>query len=149
MQTITEINIVKATSRQRQEVINLLAEEHLPTADLPAQLDNFFVAADNHKVIAAIGLETYADCGLLRSMVVNKAYRNRHIAASLVNAIEALAKDSGIACMYLLTETAAVYFEKKGYEKIDRNDVPEAIKVSSEFSSVCPVSATVMKKQLA
>lgn len=149
MQTINKIDIVKAGPQHRQAIIDLLTEEHLPTADLPAQLDNFFVVADNDKVIAAIGLEQYVDCGLLRSMAVNKAYRNRHIAASLVNAIEALAKDSDIACMYLLTETAATYFEKKGYKKISRADAPEAIRASSEFSSTCPVSATLMKKSLA
>lgn len=149
MQTINKIDIIKATPQRRREVIDLLAEEHLPTTDLSAQLDNFFVATDNNKVIGAIGLEKYNDCGLLRSMVVIKAYRNQYIAASLVREIETLAKDSGIICMYLLTETAAAYFENKGYEKISRLDAPETIKASSEFSSVCPVSATVMKKQLA
>lgn len=149
MHTITDISITKATQQRRQAIIDLLTEEHLPTADLPFSLDHFFVAAENDKVIAAIGLEQYADCGLLRSMVVHKAYRNQHIAAKLVKAVEELAKASGISCMYLLTETAALYFEKKGYQKISRSDAPETIRASSEFSSVCPVSATVMKKQLA
>ncbi len=148
MQTVNKIDIIKAAPQHRQAIIDLLTEEHLPTTDLAARLDYFFVVTDNGKVIAAIGLEQYIDCGLLRSMAVNKAYRNRHIAALLVKSIETLAKDSGVACMYLLTETATAYFERKGYEKINREEVPEAIKASSEFSSVCPFSATVMKKQL-
>ena len=50
--------------------------------------------------------------------------------------------------MYMFTETAPQYFERKGYEKISRDSVPKSIHASSEFSSVCPVSAIVMKKSL-
>jgi amino-acid N-acetyltransferase len=54
------------------------------------------------------------------------------------------AKEKKLKAIYLLTETAKGFFEKKGFKEIKREDVPSEVKASSEFSSVCPVSATVM-----
>lgn len=140
--------ITQAYPGQRQAIIQLLQAEGLPVEDLPASFEHFFVAIDNEKVIGAIGLERYGDCGLLRSLVVDKAYRNKSIASLLMQALEKSAADMGITTMYLLTETAPQYFAKKGYQKCGRDDVPAELKASSEFSYVCPVSALVMKKQL-
>ena len=148
MNTIDQISITKATATQRQAIIELLQAEGLPVDDLPASLDNFFVATDDSLVIGAIGVELYGDCGLLRSMVVDKDHRNQNIASRLVRELENHAKTNGIQCMYLLTETAPQYFERKGYQKITRDKVPVQLKKASEFSHVCPVSATVMKKPL-
>ena len=149
MNTINRIQITKAGNHYRQSIVSLLQSEKLPVDDLPSQLDNFFVAIEAGKVIGAIGLEQYDNCGLLRSMVVNNEYRNQSIASRLVRELEENAQNSGIDCIYLLTESAQGYFEKKGYEKISRTDVPKSIQASSEFSNVCPVSAIVMKKAIA
>lgn len=66
----------------------------------------------------------------------------------LLQLLEQTATNSGVTTMYLLTETAEKYFNKKNYQVITRNEVPQALFQSSEFSHVCPVSATVMKKDL-
>lgn len=95
-----------------------------------------------------IGLEHYDGAGLLRSMVVHPAYRNRQIAERLVQQLEETASFSGITALYLLTETAEKYFSRKGYQTITRSEVPPLLMQSSEFSHVCPASATVMKKEL-
>ena len=148
MTTIQSIKIVKAKEDQRQSIISLLQSEKLPAEDLPVSLDNFLVALEGDEVVAAIGLEQLANCGLLRSMVVNKEHRNRSIASGLVKELESDALVLGINCIYLLTETAPLYFERKGYKTVKRDETPEAIKASSEFKNVCPVSAIVMKKNL-
>jgi amino-acid N-acetyltransferase len=49
----------------------------------------------------------------------------------------------------LLTETAEKFFRAIGYEVIDRRHVPEEIKQSAEFRSLCPASAVCMSKLLA
>lgn len=100
------------------------------------------------RLLGVIGLEEYNNCGLLRSMVVSKEFRNKKVASLLVQGLERYAATLDIDYMYLLTETAQEYFEKKGYEIITRDEVPTAIQTSSEFSRVCPVTAIVMKKQL-
>jgi amino-acid N-acetyltransferase len=149
MNTLFQIEIIKADDKLRQSIVSLLQAEKLPVEDLPSLLDNFFVAIEDNKVIGVIGLEQYDNCGLLRSMVVNNRYRNKNIASRLVNELETRAGSLGIDRIYLLTETAPAFFEKKGYEKISRTEVPKLIQASTEFSSVCPVSAMAMKKSIA
>jgi len=137
-----------ANAAERSAVTNLLASLKLPVEDLPSVLDNFVVATGNDAIIGVAGLELYGDYGLLRSVAVDEAWRNKNIAAALVSAIEDTARQKGLKAIILLTETADAYFAKKGYSKINRDDVPVAVKASSEFSHVCPVSAAVMQKQL-
>jgi amino-acid N-acetyltransferase len=147
MQTDKQIIITKASDSQRALVIALLQSEKLPVVDLPESLSNFFVASNNGQVVGAIGLEQYGNYALLRSMVVSNVFRNKNIASRLVEHLESYGRLLGVSAMYLLTETAPGYFEKKGYQKINREEVPAALQVSSEFSHVCPVSAIVMKKE--
>jgi len=132
----------------RQAVIGLLKGENLPAEDLPEELDDFLVALDGNVVIGSIGLEIYGNYGLLRSLAVNKSFRNKGIGDELLGKIERLAVTHGLAGIYLLTETAPDYFKRKGYELIDRPTIPVEVQQSSEFSHVCPVSAIAMKKHL-
>lgn len=148
MPTTQTTQIRKATEAQRAAINALLKAEHLPADDLPAALDHFLVVEQEGEVIGAIGLEPYGTAGLLRSMVVDKASRGNGLATALVTELERYAAALGLDTMYLLTETADQYFEKKGYVRIDRTEVPEALKASSEFSHVCPASARVMRKAL-
>ena len=143
------MQITTATAQSRNDIIDLLQSQKLPTADLPPVLADFYTITEDGKVIGAIGMERYSHYGLLRSMVVHPEYRNQQIAATLVQQLEKQAASSGIKVLYLLTETADQYFSRKGYHTISRDEVPDEVKGSSEFSHVCPVSAVVMKKVLA
>ena len=67
-----QIEIKESNNGYRQSIVALLQSENLPVEDLPATLDNFFVALDHDNVVGAVGLEKYSNCGLLRSLVVNK-----------------------------------------------------------------------------
>ncbi len=139
---------VKAPEECRNEIIHLLQSNNLPWEDLPSSLNDFYAVIDEGKIVGLIGMERYAHYGLLRSMVVHAGYRNRLIAENLVQLLEQSAAISGIRAMYLLTETAEKYFSKRNYKVIARSEVPQPLFQSSEFSHVCPVSATVMKKDL-
>ncbi|MCR8558297.1 GNAT family N-acetyltransferase [Mucilaginibacter sp. BJC16-A38] len=132
----------------REAVIALLAAEKLPTDDLPKTLENFVVTTQEEDLTGVIGLELYGDYALLRSLAVNKNYRNQGIAGKLLQQVEELATSKGIKAIYLLTETAPAYFSSKGYDTITRTDVPAKVQQSSEFSYVCPQSAIVMQKLL-
>jgi len=142
------MHITQATPPMRAEIIALLQSQQLPVEDLPSQLTDFFVSQEDGKLIGLIGMEQYDEYGLLRSMVVHPDFRNQQIAAALVDTLEQRATAAGIKALYLLTETAAEYFSKKGFSTVQRELVPDAVKVSTEFSHVCPVSATVMVKQI-
>jgi amino-acid N-acetyltransferase len=146
MQNSLVIRPVNLTNRD--SIIELLRSEKLPVVDLSADLRHFFMATDSGFVVGAIGLEIYERYGLLRSLVVKPEYRKMKVAAGLINEVEKLGKSLGLTGIYLLTETAQGYFTKNGYSAIDRADVPVSLQQSSEFSHVCPSSATVMTKPL-
>lgn len=140
---------VKATEQNRPEIISLLQSQNLPSEDLPAVLNDFYVVVDEQQLVGLIGMERYGGSGLLRSMVVHPDHRNKGIAESLVMQLEEDAKATGVTDMYLLTETADKYFARKGYSTIARESVPAELKQSSEFTHVCPASAVTMRKKLA
>jgi amino-acid N-acetyltransferase len=142
------MKIIQANQTHRQAIIDLLTTEKLPIDDLTDNLAHFYVASIDGVIIGAIGLELYPPFGLLRSMVVQKDHRNQKVAAALVQTLEKHAFNLKVRSIYLLTETASTYFDKRNYQRVERRDVPDKIKGSTEFSSVTPVSAIVMKKSL-
>lgn len=141
------MNTVNAQA-YRQEVIALLRSANLPVDDLPEQLDNFLIIRNDDQLAGVAGIELYGSYALLRSVAVSNDFRQKGVAGKLLSAIEELAAGKGIKTIYLLTETAPDYFDRKGYGKIARADVPAEVQQSSEFSHVCPQSAIVMKKDL-
>ena len=144
-----KISLISSKPSHRQAIVQLLEAVKLPVTDLPSDLTNFFVAVDGKKVIGVAGLEIYGDHALLRSLAVDPAYRNQNIAEQLLLQVEDRARQLKLSAIYLLTETARGYFEKKGFETIQREEVPPALKQSSEFSHTCPASAILMLKNIA
>ena len=142
------MNIQSATDNHFASIFSLLQQYHLPTDDIiPAQMP-FWIAADGDKVVGAIGLEPYGAVALIRSMVVDPPYRGRKIASALLQTAEQYAKKQGIQSLYLLTETAAGFFEKNSYAQEDRNTAPAAIQQTSQFRFACPASAQLLKRDL-
>jgi amino-acid N-acetyltransferase len=123
----------------------LLKESNLPYQDV--QVRNAILLGyydQNGHLIASGGLEFYGTSALLRSLAVEKNQRSQAIGGQMVDDLFQNARQNGIESIYLLTETAHDYFSKKGFSDIAREQVPEELKKSSEFSSVCPVSAACM-----
>ncbi len=94
------------------------------------------------QLVGAIALERYTDGALLRSLVVAPAAQRRGLGAKLVETVRAAA---GASPLFLLTMTAADWFERLGFERCNRTDVPVGVRAADEFTSICPDSATVMR----
>lgn len=139
--------IIHVTNNLKEEVIRILQENNLPTEDLDDNKKLFALVGENG-IIGTGGLEFFDDAALLRSVSVTESYRGAGFGKIITLELESLCIEKNINSIYLLTETAGDFFEKLGYEVVDRNLVPEDIKKSSEFSVVCPSSAIVMKKML-
>ena len=82
---------------------------------------------------------------LLRSLAVSQALRSQSLGKQIVENLMQRVKEKGIKEVYLLTLTAYYFFLKLGFTEINRNEVPDEIKSSTEFSQVCPTSARVMR----
>ncbi len=131
------------------DVIALLTSADLPIDDLNAEHLRYFVTTrENGKLNGVGGLEIYKDAALLRSVAVAASQRNRGIAQQLLAALEKLARENGVSALYLLTTTADKFFAKHGFAVIDRESVPERIRETREFASICPSSAICMKKSI-
>jgi protein-tyrosine-phosphatase/GNAT superfamily N-acetyltransferase len=132
----------------RKETIRLLEENELPVSDLTGEKELFALIDENDSIAGTGGLEIVKEAGLVRSVSVKKALQGKGLGKLISRKLEELARSKGIHQLYLLTTTAKSFFEKEGYSIISRDDVPDAIKETSEVSTVCPSTATVMKKDL-
>ncbi len=130
-------------------VVALLEAEGLPSSDLTeSHLKHFFFTGNDGAPSALVGLEIYGEDGLLRSLVVSSAARTQGLGAALVRHAEDYAASRQVRALYLLTTTAASYFEHRGYRRVDRAQAPPAIQSTREFASLCPASSTFMIKRL-
>ena len=75
--------------------------------------------------------------------------RLRGIGGAIVAALEFEAQLLGCRAFWLLTTSAAGFFDRLGYAKCDRAVVPDAIRSSEQFAALCPASADVLVKRLA
>lgn len=127
----------------------LLKSNDLPTSDLSKlEPSCFFGCGDEDDPSGAIGVELIGEHGLLRSLVVSDKVRGQGCGQALVSRLEKFTLERGVKTLYLLTETAEVFFSRLDYVIVDRESVPEEIKLTNEFSSLCPDDAIVMRKVL-
>jgi len=131
------------------EVRRLLSEANLPTADLtPGHFEHFFGCGARQAPKGVVGLECHGAEALLRSLVVDAAARGHGCGKALVAAAERYARERGVKRIYLLTTTAAKFFERLGYTVAAREEAPECIRATSEFSGICPSGSVFMAKDL-
>lgn len=126
---------------------SFLKQNALPHDDIQLEGNQFFLYLDAGTIVGSGGLEFHGDSCLLRSVAVAKEFRGDGYGKEIVEDLisRASARSSSIS---LLTETAPAYFETFGFKKQLREDAPKEIKASSEFSSVCPVSAVFMSMKV-
>jgi amino-acid N-acetyltransferase len=147
MNSTGEYKLVVAEAGLRTATLALLRENDLPVSDLD-ETKTLFACLNNGDVVGTGGLESFRDCALLRSISIKKDLQKKGLGKFIVGELEKLATQGGVNCLYLLTTTAKDFFTKEGYETVDREEVPIEIKNTTEFSSICPSSATVMRKIL-
>jgi amino-acid N-acetyltransferase len=145
----TEIKIRSASPGDLGTIIKLLNDVNLPTAGVDgSRLPSYLIAEEDTAIIGVAGLERYGEYGLLRSVAVVPSKRNVGIASRLCEAILERAIFDRVREVYLLTTTADKYFTRYGFETIERGEVPPEVQASSEYISVCPESAVVMRLKL-
>jgi len=94
------------------------------------------------------GLEIHGADALLRSIVILPPLRRRGSGRAVVGALEQEAQLHGCRAIYLLTMSEADFFARLGYAACARDSVPDAIRASRQFASLCPDNATAMVKRL-
>lgn len=145
---IMEIKYHKAIPENRAALESHLLSLSLPVEDLPADLANFTLAFDGSVLVGSAGVEPIGTVGLLRSVGVAESHRNLGLAGHLFKSSIDTARTKGIREIWLITNTADSYFERHGFERINRESVPAEIADTPQFKGLCPSSAVVMRKLL-
>lgn len=148
MQTALAITIEKARKEHTIAIKQLLRESHLPTEDLTDELPHFLIATLDGRLVGCVGLEITSNQALLRSFAVEERFRNQQTGQKLYEAVIQLAEELSVASIYLITTTAEKYFEKQGFYKISRQQVPDAIRQTQQFSMICASTGIMMQKEL-
>jgi amino-acid N-acetyltransferase len=135
----------KANVDDAADILRLLERNRLPLDGLTDHLATAIVARQDGRIVGSAALEIYSGAALLRSVAVDPALQRHGLGHELTEAALRLARELGVADVYLLTTTAAEFFPKFGFAEIARDEVPSAVKASREFTAACPSSAIVMR----
>ncbi len=145
-----ELKIEEARKSDYAALVDLLKTTNLPPDGIEPHMDSFLVirhpqaAAKLELLIGSVGLEIYGRSALLRSLAVHPNFQGTGLGTRLVNRVIELAKKKGITRIYLLTDTAEGFFKKKRFTVVTRNQVPEDVKQSIEFTTLCTSSPSMM-----
>jgi amino-acid N-acetyltransferase len=129
--------------------VALLHAQGLPVSDITDEhLEHFFFVGSDSSPTGLVGLELYGTDALLRSLVVAEKARSKGLGSALMDHAEQYAASKSVRSIYLLTATAAAFFKRLGYERIERSNAPPFIERTREFAGLCPVSSAFMLKSL-
>ena len=130
-------------------LVAALAAGDLPVDDLAAPGRTFFAYRTlGGTLVGYGGFELFGPEVLLRSVVVLPTLRGRGIGRNLVPLLMRRAFDRGARRAWLLTTSAAPYFEKIGFARSRREVAPPDIATTSQFTTLCPASAVLLSRSI-
>jgi amino-acid N-acetyltransferase len=139
---------IPLASWERDGVIAALKRAGLPADDVDEQGRLFWRFETAETIPVGFGgLEIYRPDALLRSIITLPMLRGRGYGHAIVAEVEAEARIAGCSKAWLLT-TSPDYFAQLGYSPCRREDVPEPIRATRQYSVLCSAAATVMAKPL-
>ena len=146
------ILIEDANESDRAAIVVLLQNTNLLPDGIESHLKNVIVIRHPEAVagleflVGSAGLEIYGKSALLRSLAVHPDFQGTGLGTRLVNRIIDVAKGKGITHLFLLTDSAEDYFKKRGFVVVGRNLVPDDMKQSIEFTTLCTSSPSMMRE---
>lgn len=140
--------LARATHADLPAVLALVRQSELLETGVSEAIERFQVARVSSRAVGCAGLEIYSNAGLLRSVAVEPSARKAGLGAALVGRVVAAAREAGLNELYLLTTTAPGFFERLGFVRVERGEVPAAVADSWELRVGCPQTAQVMRLAL-
>lgn len=126
-----------------------LQEAGLPTDDLAEPGRSFFAYASvSGERVGYGGFERMSQDVLVRSLVVLPQARHRGVGSGMLALLLRRAFDKGGREAWLLTTTAAPFFERGGFKPSERSTAPTAILATRQAASLCPASAVLYRRRI-
>jgi len=126
----------------------LLQAVKLPFEDVASERQDFMVALWQGRVVGCVALERFEGVALLRSLAVAESLRGSGVGRELHDCALARARELGLSRLFLLTTTAAPFFERRGFQHVERSQVPETVWRSPQFANLCPATAACLALSL-
>jgi arsenate reductase len=121
----------------------------LPTDDLVEPGRHFFAFLSlSGEMLGYGGFELFGEEVYLRSIVVLPVARGRGVGKAIVARLSRRAFDLGGRRLWLLTTTAAPFFEAIKFKRVDRTRAPATILGTRQAQDLCPVSAEVLMRAI-
>jgi len=139
--------VEKLNEPERKSAGRLISACGLPEEGLD-ETELWCVKGEGRRLLGVAGLETWGRQGLLRSVAVENEHRKARVGTALVRHVISEARKKRMREVYLITETAPLFFERLGFSAIDRSQVRGDVLNSVEFEGACPKTAPVMRIDL-
>jgi HAD superfamily hydrolase (TIGR01457 family) len=142
---------LRAKPGDQAAIAALLEEVGLRSEGLQDRIDGTILTGhspDGREIDATACLVMLGDCGLLRSVAVRKPLQGKGLGMLAASAALKGARAEGITQVSLFTETARAFFERLGFQKVDRSQLPEPIRTSPHATEECAETATAMVLEL-
>lgn len=137
-----DIKIRKATGSDIKDIKTILSSFFLDTDNVGKNLPEFIIAENDTKILGCACLDI-GNIVELRSIAILPAYRNKGIGSKLVEAILERAKE--LTDVIYLRTTSPVFFEKKGFVRLENNEKKFLWKDCSECDKFDICRQTLMK----
>lgn len=130
-------------------LIQALQDADLPVDDLREPGRQFFAYATlAGERVGYGGFEHFGQQVLVRSLVALPHARHRGIGGGMLALLLRRAFDKGARDAWLLTTTAAPFFERAGFKCVERMTAPTAILSTRQAESLCPSTATLLTRSI-
>ena len=128
----------------------LLRDAKLPADGVEDQFGEPYVVAVRRegRIVGLAGLEVHGSEGLLRSVVIVPPLRGLGLGEALTHDRLARARALKLSAVWLLTTTAAGFFDQLGFARVERTSAPAELQASKEFTTLCPGTAVCMRLAL-
>ena len=131
-------------------LVEALRAAGLPTEDLAGSPGRFFSFRTlGGTTVGHGGFEVHGGDVLLRSIAVNPPARGRGIGRAVALLLMSRALDQGARRAWLLTTSAAPFFERLGFKATPRETAPPAIRQTPQAVALCPATALLLTRRIA
>lgn len=137
------------TEQDFQRFTAVLKSSNLSSDDLRIDRDLLIAYHEDGELVGTGALEIYGSFGLLRSLSVKLGTRGKALGTALTTYLIDEARNRGLSAIFLLTENARGFFERKGFIDVEVDAIPATLRASSEFSRERAKPASAMMLSLA
>jgi amino-acid N-acetyltransferase len=142
------VRIERAAFNDHAAIAQLLASASLPVPVADEAPVHMLVARELGRLAGCAGWESHGDTALLRSVAVDASERRKGLGRALVRGALVVIAAAGVRQVTLLTESAEAFFAGLGFTRIDRSELPIAVRGSRQVASSCCAGATAMRREL-